>query len=108
MFFSCSSSEELEETFSNDDETEIEEVSEVTLEDQLPQVFFNTNGGTIVDEPRISSDAIIVVGNDTIYNGNMGIEFRGASSQDFPKKSYRLETWDENNEDINVSLFGLP
>ena len=38
----------------------------------------------------------------------MGIEFRGASSQGFPKKSYRLETWDENNEDINVSLFGLP
>ena len=92
-----------DEGFVDDDEVEI------PLESRLPQVFINTKEADIVDEPKISSDAIFVTASDTIYNGNLGIEFRGASSQAlFPKKSYGLETWDENNEDINVSLFGLP
>jgi len=47
-------------------------------------------------------------GKEITYQGNIGIEFRGASSQTFPKKSYGLETWDANNEDINVALLGLP
>ncbi len=108
VLVSCSGNDDLP---SNDDDVtgEEEPIVEIPLEDRLPQVVVNTNGGTIVDEPKIPSDATIIVANDTLYSGNMGIEFRGATSQTlFPKKSYGLETWDENNEDINVSLLGLP
>jgi len=77
-------------------------------EDRLPQIEVNTNGGTIVDEPKISADITISEADVVTYDGNIGIEFRGATSQTFPKKSYGLETWDENNEDINVSLLGFP
>lgn len=106
LIFSCTSTPEPAE-ISSDDMEDIDTRAE--SDTPLAQVFINTNGGTIVDEPKISSDAILVMDADTVYNGNMGIEFRGASSQTiFPKKSYGLETWDANNEDINVSLFNMP
>ena len=104
--FSCSS-----DTIVTGTEDEIaveEEETEVPVQSRLPEVFVDTKGNTIVDEPKISSESIFVVTGDTIYAGNLGIEFRGASSQGFPKKSYGLETWDENNEDIDASLFQLP
>ena len=109
LTLSCSDDNEPPQV-SIDDDDEVVEDTDPRSETEAPlaQVFIDTKGIAIVDEPRIRSDAILVIDNDTIYNGNMGIEFRGASSQGFPKKSYRLETWDENNEDINVSLFGLP
>lgn len=42
------------------------------------------------------------------YAGRTGINIRGQSSAALPKRPYKLETWDENNQDIDVSLFGLP
>ncbi len=42
------------------------------------------------------------------YNGYIAIETRGSSSQNFPKKSYGFETRDENGEDIDFPLLGLP
>ncbi|WP_350293581.1 CotH kinase family protein [uncultured Croceitalea sp.] len=107
LILSCNSDNTVGAT--DDEVGEEEQENPISLEDRLPQVFVDTKGGTIVDEPKISSDAVLVIAGDTIYNGNLGIEFRGATSQLlFPKKSYGLETWDENDEDINVSLFGLP
>lgn len=43
-----------------------------------------------------------------IYNGKIGIEFRGSSSQLFPKKPFGFETWNAKGEDIDVGLFGWP
>ena len=44
-----------------------------------------------------------------MYNGYIGIEKRGSSSQYFyEKKQYGVETWDMNGADIDVSLGGLP
>ncbi len=37
-----------------------------------------------------------------------GIEVRGSSSANFPKKSYSVETWDGSNNDLAVSLLGMP
>ncbi len=77
-------------------------------EDRLTQVEVNTNNGTIVDEPKINAQ-ITISQNDIIsYEGSIGIEIRGASSQSFPKKSYGFETRDENNEDLDVSLLEFP
>ena len=84
----------------------------------LPIVVINTFGQTIVDDPRIVCDmGIIDNGFGTInsisdpfndYNGKISIEFRGSSSQSFPKKSYALETQDVNGNNNNVSLLGMP
>jgi hypothetical protein len=75
----------------------------------IPQIIINTNGGTIVDEPKINGEIVISENSVISYEGAIGIEIRGASSQAlFPKKSYGLETRDENNEDLNVSLLDFP
>ena len=75
----------------------------------LPQVYITTtNNQSIVDEPKINAK-ITISDNDIInYQGNIGIEIRGASSQMFPKKSYGFETRDKNNEDLDVALFDFP
>lgn len=42
------------------------------------------------------------------YEGQIGIEIRGNTSQEWPKKSYGLETHDGTGASINVSLLGMP
>ncbi|MBN1482586.1 T9SS C-terminal target domain-containing protein [candidate division KSB1 bacterium] len=84
----------------------------------LPLVFIDTNNRTIPNEPKIDANMRIVyhgVGKThqldepaNNYNGRIGIETRGSSSQSWPKKQYALETRDENGENLNVSLMGLP
>ena len=84
----------------------------------LPIVVINTLGQNIIDDPRIVCDMGIIdngfgVMNSFIdpfndYNGKISIEYRGSSSQGFPKKSYALETQDINGNNNNVSLLGLP
>ena len=81
------------------------EVPEETL--FLPLIEINSVGA-IVDEPKVRSTMKITEDGEITYEGIAGIEIRGASSQMFDKKSYGLETWDNNNEDINVSLMGMP
>jgi hypothetical protein len=93
---------------SNDLDINQPEDTVINPEDRLPKVEVNTNGGTIVDEPKIDAQITISKAGVTSYEGNIGIEFRGATSQTFPKKSYGLETRDENNEDLNVSLLEFP
>jgi subtilisin-like proprotein convertase family protein len=88
------------------------------LESDLPIFVINTNNQAIPDEPRIMADmGIIWNGNGNRnymtnpfnhYNGKVGIETRGASSSTFPKKSYDLELWDVNGNDINMPLLGFP
>ncbi|MFP2994836.1 CotH kinase family protein [Spongiivirga sp. MCCC 1A20706] len=94
---------------SDDPENPAQEVEEeVITEVALPQFRINTNGNTIVDEPKVDAQLTIIEDGNEAFNGRIGIEIRGSSSQFFPKKSYGFETWDENNEDIDVALFGYP
>ena len=84
----------------------------------LPIVVINTNGQTIVNDPRIVCDMGIIDNgfgnmnsiNDAYndYNGKISIEFRGSSSLNFPKKQYALETQDAIGNNNNVSLLGMP
>ena len=67
----------------------------------LPIIIINTNGQSIVDDPKITADMGIIFNGENIrnnltdpfnhYNGQIGIEVRGQSSQMFPMKSYGLE-----------------
>jgi len=95
----------------NDDTLDLskdkEELPENTV-NGIPQIVINTNGATIVDDPKIIAEISISEEGIISYNGKIGIEIRGASSQMFPKKSYGLETRDSNNQDLDVSLLGLP
>ncbi len=84
----------------------------------LPIVVINTNGQVIQDDPRISCHMGIIDNgfgninsvNDSFtgYNGRISIEYRGSSSQSFPKKAYALETQDSLGNNNNVSLLGMP
>ena len=88
------------------------------FQSNLPIVIINTNGNTIVDNPRIICDMGIVYNHSDInqisdafnnYHGKISIEIRGSSSQDiFPKKSYGLETQTLSGNNNNISLLGLP
>lgn len=42
------------------------------------------------------------------FAGYGGMHVRGASSTQYPKKSYAMETWDESGNDRNVSILGFP
>ncbi len=84
----------------------------------LPLVVINTDGQLIYDDPKIYADLGIIwngpgkrnaltdLKND--YNGKIGIEIRGSSSQMFPKKSYGFETKTSALADVDVSLLGMP
>ena len=84
----------------------------------LPIVVINTNGQLIMDDPRIVCDMGVIDNgfgninsiNDPFndYNGRISIEYRGSSSQSFPKKSYSFETQLQNGNNNNISLLGLP
>jgi hypothetical protein len=84
----------------------------------LPIVVINTEQA-IIDEPKQSAFMGIIyngVGQRNNitdpfnhYNGKIGIELRGQSSQFFyDKKSYGVETRDATGENLNVSLLGMP
>lgn len=85
-----------------------DDLPETIVENQLPRFSVNTKGNPIVDEPKIAADFTITQEGQTLHSGNIGIEIRGSSSQQFPKKSYGLETWDAQGNDIDASLLSLP
>jgi CotH kinase protein/Secretion system C-terminal sorting domain len=84
----------------------------------LPIIVINTNGQEIPDDPKITADMGIVYNGEGArnnitdpfnhYNGKIGIEIRGQSSQMFPMKSYSIELWDNAGASLDKSLFGLP
>jgi len=84
----------------------------------LPIIVINTNGQTIPDEPKITAHMGIISNNEggrnyltdsfNEYDGFIGIELRGNSSQTWPKKPYGIETRDASGENNNVSIFGMP
>ncbi|MFH0735302.1 MAG: CotH kinase family protein [bacterium] len=84
----------------------------------LPIFVINTNGQTIIDDEKITADLGVIYNGEGVrnyltdpfnhYNGKIGIEIRGSSSQMFPKKQYGVETRDAGGNDLDVSLLGFP
>lgn len=84
----------------------------------LPIVVINTNGQEIPDEYKITADMGIIYNGEGVrnyitdpfnhYNGKIGIELRGSSSQQFPKKQYGVEIRDSLGNDYSFPLLGLP
>ncbi len=82
----------------------------------LPIILINTNGQNILQNTKIMADMRVL--NDSLgenylnstnfeFNGKVGIEIRGNTSANFPKKSYSVETRDFDSTNLNVKLLGL-
>jgi len=84
----------------------------------LPILLINTNGETILDDPKIMANLKVInngpgeinsfLDPPTNYDGFIGIEYRGQSSQMFPKKGFGIEIRNEAGDGIDTSLLGLP
>ncbi len=84
----------------------------------LPILVINTSGQTIVDEPKITASMGIIDNGPGVrnnitdpfnnYEGKIGIEIRGSSSQSFPKKQYGIELRDAAGTGISAPLLGMP
>ncbi len=86
----------------------------------LPILIINTeNGQDIPNEPKIDAELGIIWNGDgginnvddpfNNYDGKIGIEKRGSSSQSlFPKVGYALETRKDDGSNNNVPLLGFP
>ena len=84
----------------------------------LPIVVINTHGQEIPNNGKITADMGVIWKGDSVrnnltdpynhYNGKIGIELRGSSSQQFPKKGYAVETRDSAGENLNIQLLGFP
>ena len=103
---SCNSDEGIVTDISKEEEKPIDPID--TSIDGLPLFLINTNGTTIVDEPKISADVTVRKDGSVDFSGKIGIEIRGSTSQFFPKKSYGFETWDDSDQDVDASILGFP
>lgn len=95
------------------------DLGQITLENsELPIVIINTLGQTIIPDQKIAAlmeikyygpDSLTFV-NDSAneYNGNIGIEIRGASSSGYPQHPYGFETRTASGGNNNVSILGMP
>lgn len=93
--------------------------AQVFTSSNLPLLVIDTDLQTIPDEPKIMARLGIIDNGEgqtnsltdefNDYDGWIGIEFRGSTSQtSFPKKGFSIETRTEDGEDIDVSLLGFP
>jgi hypothetical protein len=98
--------------------------AQILTDSNLPIVVINTDGGAAIpDEPKILANMKIIFKgagqrNSLLdintpsalnYNGRIGIEVRGSSSQALDKKQYGFETrMADNVTNNNVSLLGMP
>ncbi|MDN4501186.1 CotH kinase family protein [Alteromonadaceae bacterium BrNp21-10] len=93
--------------------SEPEEPIAVTQE-TLPRIDIYNIEGEIVDEPKVTANMKVtqyVIGELPItnYDGFIGVEYRGSSSQYYyEKKNFGIETRDAEGEDLSVSLLGFP
>ena len=84
----------------------------------IPIVIIDTQGATILDNPRITAEMMVIDNGpdsrnyltDTVYSyqGSIAIEIRGSSSQFTEKKQYGFETQTPEGQNLNTPLLGLP
>jgi hypothetical protein len=84
----------------------------------LPVVVIDTDGERIRDEPKRAATMqvfaegvgdLVALGTESpAFSGSIGIEVRGYTSQEFPKKQYGLELREADGSELNESLLGMP
>ena len=79
----------------------------------IAQISIEMDDGVNPDEfpyerEWMSASMEVFLSGELVHEGRAGIHVRGNSSRDFDKKSFALETWNANDEDLDVPLLGLP
>lgn len=92
--------------------------SQSFTDSNLPLILINTQGNFIPNESKITARMSVINNANNInkltdkdfeYDGFIGIETRGNTSQMFfEKKSFTLETRTDSGTNRNVSLLGMP
>ena len=93
-------------------------VAQTFTSSNLPILIIDTDGRSIPDEPKIVVDLKIIdngpgkrnnLTDAPTFSSKIGIELRGSSSQQFPKKPYGIELRDASGEQsVNAPLLGMP
>ena len=93
----------------NKSEVEVPGISrEPGIETTLP-LFQITTDVQIENEPKVPATLLIFENGTLTFEHNIGIEYRGSTSYRLSdKKSFGIETWDENGMDVDVSILGFP
>jgi CotH kinase protein/Secretion system C-terminal sorting domain len=88
------------------------------IDTDLPLLKIHTRGGVISNDPKITADFSVInngsgrrnKSTDTPneYNGKIGVEFRGQSSQGQPLRSYDIELRDATGLEVPTPLLGMP
>ncbi|MDB6155081.1 MAG: hypothetical protein JWL90_3534 [Chthoniobacteraceae bacterium] len=85
----------------------------------LPLVFLSTDQAIAASSsPALTGTNAVIVGVDELngrasatgvpnYSGRSGLRIRGRSSQSFPQKQYKFETWDGAGRESDASLLRL-
>ncbi|MEM9886375.1 MAG: CotH kinase family protein [Bacteroidota bacterium] len=75
---------------------------------QLPIVHILTSN-TIVDEPRVAAQFTWCESNSNHVESAIGIEYSGGWTQTLPKKSFRIEFWENEvgSKTKNISFLGM-
>ena len=90
----------------------------VFVSSNLPIVVINTAGGAVIpNDPKLDATMGIIYNGEGVrnylsdpfneFNGAIGIETRGSSSQTFPKKQWGLETRDPMGNRQDVTIFNM-
>ncbi len=88
-----------------------------SADSDLPIILIESYGDTIIRDAQTTAFASIIEPDASgraqttdapTYSGPIGIRVRGSSSSNFAKKQFKVETWDENNEEINVEILDMP
>ena len=83
----------------------------------LPVAVVDTSHRRIVDEPKIGAELRLfsapvaglgVLAGPAAIQSPIGIEVRGYTSQEFPKKQYALEVRRASGADADLALLGMP
>jgi hypothetical protein len=95
------------------DEPVVQELQPVfdveTGNSEIPYIRVDTEGGMILNEPKIPAEMVIYEKKKEIQRTRIGIEYRGSTSFRLSdKKSFGIETWDEEGSDTDVTFFGFP
>lgn len=94
------------------------ELGAQTASSGIPLLVIDTYGLSIKDEPKTKAWLKVIdngpgkintiADKATDYDGFIGFEIRGQSSQMFPKKSYGFETRDSAGNDLGALMLGMP
>ncbi|MEM9886630.1 MAG: CotH kinase family protein [Bacteroidota bacterium] len=109
LTFSACNEDKDEDFPTPEEETNTDLDLEQLGQSDLALFSIDTEGKAIPNEPKVAANYTIKENGNISYAGRLGIELRGSTSRRlFEKKSFGVETWDQNNEDMDVGLLGFP